>query len=133
MKQGKSCFYYVILEGEEKIMEIKINKDVRQYQEYIFWGMSFRQCLFILFGCVLAVITYMLFVDLIGLELTSWLCIISAIPSILFGFISFQGLPFEKVIVIIIKSMILNKRKLTARESMRMRRKLRKRNCSRRL
>ena len=53
--------------------------------------------------------------------------------EILFGFISFQGLPFEKVIVIIIKSMILNKRKLTARESMRMRRKLRKRNCRRRL
>lgn len=115
------------------LLSLKINKDVRKYQEYIFWGMSFRQCLFTLFGCALAVITYMLFVDLIGLELTSWLCIISATPSILFGFISFQGLPFEKVIVIIIKSMILNKRKLTARESMRMRRKLRKRNCRRRL
>ena len=27
-------------------MEVKMNKEIRDYQESMFWGLSFRQCLF---------------------------------------------------------------------------------------
>ena len=29
-------------------MEVKMNKEIRDYQESMFWGLSFRQCLFCL-------------------------------------------------------------------------------------
>ena len=33
-------------EKVENNMEVKMNKEIRDYQESMFWGLSFRQCLF---------------------------------------------------------------------------------------
>ena len=45
-------------------MEVKINKEIREYTEGIFLGLSLRQCLFSFLACVMAVIFYFLFIDL---------------------------------------------------------------------
>ena len=42
-------------------MEVKINKEIREYTEGIFLGLSLRQCLFSFLACVMAVIFYFLF------------------------------------------------------------------------
>ena len=38
-------------------MEVKINKDIREFQESIFFGLSMRQFIFSTLACVVAVIT----------------------------------------------------------------------------
>ena len=44
-------------------MEVKINKEIREYTEGIFLGLSLRQCFFSFLACVMAVIFYFLFID----------------------------------------------------------------------
>lgn len=107
-------------------MEIKINKEVLEYKENIILGLSLRQVVFSVMGCLTAVFIYLLFVDALGMEITSWLCIFCALPFILFGFFHFQGLYFEDFILVCIASTVLEKRKLTARETYKYRRSLRK-------
>ena len=36
-------------------MEVKVNREIREYTEGVFFGMSLRQCVFALLACVAAV------------------------------------------------------------------------------
>ena len=71
-------------------MEIKVPKEVRQYHESIFFGLSLRQ-----FGCSLAAVgaavgMYFGCVDTLGTEATGWVCILGAAPLALAGFFYLQ-------------------------------------------
>ena len=90
-------------------MEVKINKEIREYTEGIFLGLSLRQCLFSFFACVMAVIFYFLFIDRLGMEITSWLCMISAAP---FAALGFQGMNAEQIVVCVIRSQLIKQHKL---------------------
>lgn len=59
-------------------MEIKINKEIRDYQEAVFMGLSLRQFLFSLLACGVAIGIYFGLKDVLGTETVSWLCIIGA-------------------------------------------------------
>ena len=39
-------------------MEVKVNREIREYTEGVFFGMSLRQCVFALLACVAAVGLY---------------------------------------------------------------------------
>ena len=88
-------------------MEVKINKEIRNYTESIFFGLSLRQFICTVLGCALAVLLYFLFKPLLGLELTSWVCMLGALPFILLGFVKYNGMPLEKLLIAFIKSEIL--------------------------
>lgn len=60
-------------------MEIKINKEIRDYTESIFFGLSMRQFIFGIIACGVAVGLYFLLRNHIGLEMLSWVCIIRSI------------------------------------------------------
>ena len=93
-------------------MEVKINKEIRNYTESIVLGLSLRQCFFSILACSLAVLLYFVFIDKLGLEITSWLCIVGAAPFAALGFIRYQGMNAEQILVAAIKSVILSHRKL---------------------
>lgn len=40
-------------------MEVKMNKEIRDYQESMFWGLSFRQCLFSVLAILAALGIYL--------------------------------------------------------------------------
>ncbi len=44
---------------------------------------------------------------LLGQETASWLCILAATPIAAAGFFSYDGLPFEKFVIIVLESTIL--------------------------
>ena len=94
-------------------MEIKINREVRNYKESIFFGMSLRQFICVVLSCGLAVLVYFSFRNKLGLEITSWLCIISSLPFILIGFVKYNGMNFEDVVVAFIHSKFLVPNKLS--------------------
>ena len=93
-------------------MEIKINREVRNYKESIFFGMSLRQFICVVLSCGLAVLVYFSFRNRLGLEVTSWLCIISSLPFILIGFVKYNGMNFEDAVVAFIHSKFLVPSKL---------------------
>ena len=94
-------------------MEIKINREVRNYKESIFFGMSLRQFICVILSCGLAVLVYFTFRNKIGLEATSWICIVSALPFILIGFVKYNGMNFEDVVVAFIYSKFIVPNKLS--------------------
>ena len=53
-------------------MEVKMNKEIRNYQESMFMGLNLRQCIFSLFAILVAVGIYFGLGDYVGQEMTGW-------------------------------------------------------------
>lgn len=57
-------------------MEIKINNEIRDYSETIFFGLSMRQFFFSAIACGVALLLFFSLRQYIGIETLSWLCIL---------------------------------------------------------
>lgn len=93
-------------------MEVKINKEIRDFNENIFFGLSLRQFICSVLACVIAIIVYFLFKDILGTEITSWICILCASPFAFLGFVKYNRMIAEQFAIAFIKSNILSCRKL---------------------
>ena len=98
-------------------LEVKINKEIREYTEAVFMGLSLRQFFFSVLACVVAVGAYFLFLPLLGLETTSWVCILVALPFAILGFVKYNGMTAEKFVIAWVKSEILLPKKLLFRNT----------------
>lgn len=94
-------------------MEVKINKDIRDFSESIFFGLSMRQFIFSILACLVAVVLYFLLKHFFGIETLSWVCILGAAPFAALGFIKYNGMTAEEFVIAFIKSEILMPRHLT--------------------
>jgi len=94
-------------------MEVKINREIREYTESMFFGLSLRQFFFSVLACIVAVGAYFLLRPVLGLETVSWVCILLAFPFAIMGFVRYNGMPAEKFIWAWIKSELLIPRHLT--------------------
>ena len=94
-------------------MEVKINKDIREFSESIFFGLTMRQFIFSLLACVVAVILYFTLKPFLGIETLSWVCILGAVPFAVLGFVRYNGMTAEKFIVAFIKSEFITPKRLT--------------------
>ena len=88
-------------------MEVKINREIREYTESMFFGLSLRQFVFSLLACIVAVVVYFILRPILGLETTSWVCILAAVPFAALGFIKYNGMTAEQFLWAVIKSEIL--------------------------
>lgn len=61
-------------------MEVKINKEIRNYTESMFFGLSLRQFIFSVLACGVAVGLFFLLRPHFGTETLSWVCILGAFP-----------------------------------------------------
>ena len=96
-------------------MEVKINKEIREYTESLFFGLNMRQCLFSALACIVAVLIYFLFIDKLGMEMTSWLCMLGAAPFAALGFIKYQGMNAEHIVITAWRSFLLSNTQLVSR------------------
>lgn len=94
-------------------MEVKINREIRDYTESVYFGLSLRQFLFSIAACVVAVILYFIFRPYFGIETLSWLCILGAAPFAALGFIKYNGMNAEEFVFAYIKSEFLIPKKLS--------------------
>ena len=88
-------------------MEVKINKEIRDYTESIYFGLNLRQFIFSIIGCVVAIILYFLLKPYFGIETLSWICILGVIPFAAIGFLKYNGMPAEQFVFAWIKSEVL--------------------------
>lgn len=94
-------------------MEVKINKEIMDYSETMFFGLSLRQFFFSAFACGVAVLIYFRLEPLLGLETTSWICIVAAFPFAVTGFLKYNGMTAEQFIWAWIKYVFLTPKVLT--------------------
>lgn len=88
-------------------MEVKINKDIRQYSESIFFGLSLRQFIFSILACLVAIVLYFILKPYFGVETLSWVCILGAVPFAVLGFVKYNGMTAEQFIVAWFRSKFL--------------------------
>ena len=93
-------------------MEVKINKEIRNYTESIFFGLSLRQFLFSCSACAVALLLYFILKPYFGIETLSWVCILGAVPFAVLGFVTYNGMTAEKFIYAWMKSEFLIPKKL---------------------
>ena len=88
-------------------MEVKINREIRNYTESMFFGLSLRQFIFSVLACGVAVAVYFRLKPILGLETVSWVCILAAVPFAAIGFLKYNGMTAEKLLLAWIRSEIL--------------------------
>jgi len=93
-------------------MEVKINREIRDYTESMFFGLSMRQFFFSAIACVVAVGVYFLLRNKVGMETVSWVCVLGAAPFAALGFVNYHGMNAEQFVWAWIKSEILLPKRL---------------------
>lgn len=93
-------------------MERKINKEIREYREAMFWGLTLRQVLFSVLGLGISVGIYFLLRGRLGMEAVSWACIFGMLPCAMLGFVTYNKMPAEKFLWAVIKTELLTPKQL---------------------
>ena len=93
-------------------MEVKINKEIRNYTESMFFGLSMRQFLFSVLACGVAVGLFFLLRGRFGTETLSWMCILGASPFAVMGFVRYNGMTAEQFVWAWVKSQFLMPKKI---------------------
>ena len=88
-------------------MEVKINKEIRNYTESMFFGLSMRQFLFSVLACGVAVGLFFLLRGRFGTETVSWMCVLGASPFAVMGFVKYNGMTAEQFVWAWVKSEFL--------------------------
>lgn len=88
-------------------MEVKINREIRNYTESMFFGLSMRQLVFSVLAVGIAVALYLVLKPVVGMETVSWMCILGAAPFAAMGFISYHGMNAEQFLWTWLRSELL--------------------------
>ena len=90
-------------------MEVKINREIRNYTESMFFGLSMRQFVFSVLAILVAVGLYFLLKPHFGTETVSWMCILGAAPFAALGFITYHGMTAEQFLWAWLRSELLRR------------------------
>ena len=93
-------------------MEVKINREIRNYTESMFFGLSMRQFVFSVLAILVAVGLYFLLKPHFGTETISWMCILGTAPFAALGFITYHGMTAEQVLWAWLRSELLEPKEL---------------------
>lgn len=94
-------------------MEVKINREIREYTESMYFGLSLRQFIFSLFAIGIAVVIYFALKSYIAIGTLSWMCVLGAAPFAAVGFIKYNGMACEEFMWAWYKSEILMPKQLS--------------------
>lgn len=91
-------------------MEVKINREIRNYTESVFFGLSMRQLVFSFLAIGVAILLYFMLKPVVGTETVSWMCILGAAPFAAMGFINYHGMNAEQLLWAWLRSELLEPR-----------------------
>ena len=87
-------------------MEVKINREIRNYTESMFFGLSMRQFVFSVLAILVAVGLHFLLKPHFGM------CILGAAPFAALGFITYHGMTAEQFLWAWLRSELLEPKEL---------------------
>lgn len=85
------------------MITVKIPKEIRDYKEKLAFGLTARQIIALLLGCGICIPLYIYGIKYINEEIVSYLVMAIALPIGGIGFITKNGMPFEKYMVVMFK------------------------------
>ena len=91
-------------------MEVKINREIRNYTESIFFGLSLRQSIFSFLAIAMAVILGFVVRGKVNTEVLSWICVFGAAPFAFMGFVTYHGMTAEQFAWAWLRSEVLEPR-----------------------
>ena len=91
-------------------MEVKINREIRNYTESMFFGLSLRQLVFSLLAVGTAVGLFFLLKPSPGTETVSWVCVLGAAAFGALVFFTYHGMPAEQFLWAWLRSEVLEPR-----------------------
>lgn len=91
-------------------MEIEINKEIRNYNESIFFGLNMRQCIFSGAAVVFSVALYFILSPFMPAAAWSLVCLLCSAPIAALGFVKYNGLPAEQFILLFLRYLFAPKR-----------------------
>ncbi|NCB62837.1 MAG: PrgI family protein [Clostridia bacterium] len=94
-------------------MEVRINKEVRNYQESLFFGLNLRQFIFALLAVAVGV--YFALRTVLGTSEIGWVCILTAFPFALGGFFQYNGMTLEQFLLAVLRTELLYPARLVFR------------------
>ena len=98
-------------------MEVKINREIRNYTESMFFGLSLRQLIFSALAVAVAVGLYFLLKPYVGTETVSWVCVLGAAPFAALGFFTYHGMAAEQFIWAWLRSEMLEPKEFRFEDS----------------
>lgn len=101
--------------AKHHIASTTINREIRDYTESVYFGLSLRQFVFSVLACGVAVGLYFLLKPFLGIETLSWLCILGAAPFAAIGFFKYHGMTAEKALLAYLRSEVLMPKELRFR------------------
>jgi len=93
-------------------MEIKINKEIRDFTEAVFFGLCLRELLFSICGIAASAALYFLLRQHINTDILTWLCMAAALPFAALGFVRYNGMRAEALIAAWVRAEVLIPKKL---------------------
>ncbi|WP_252249114.1 PrgI family protein [Clostridium sp. VAP23] len=93
------------------MIEIRINRDPREYKDKFLGGLTSRQIICSALMLILNIPIYIFGSKYINKELVGYLLILVSLPFVLIGFFEYNKMPFERVIFAFIQSKIIQSSK----------------------
>lgn len=81
------------------MIEIRIPKEIKNYREKLFFGLTLRQCLCAGVALLICVPLYIFGNKIMPQEIVSWLVILIAAPLMMAGFFRYNDMMFEQFAV----------------------------------
>lgn len=82
------------------LLEVKVNKDIREYKQDVFFGMNMRQLGFTAVAVAVGIGTYLGFRNILPENVVFLLCAAFAAPFMMGGFWEYNKMPLEEVIIV---------------------------------
>ena len=83
------------------MIEIKIPKEITDYKEKFLFGLTIRQFVSAVAALAVCVPVFIFGKDFIGEDVVGWLIMLIAAPIFAFGFFKYDGMHFEKFLVLL--------------------------------
>ncbi|MGI6588787.1 MAG: PrgI family protein [Peptococcia bacterium] len=93
------------------MIEVKIPREIRAYKEKLFFGLNLRQTICAALAIAINIPLYIYVRPIIGDDLASWFIIFVTVPLFLIGFFQYNGMPFEKFALCILRFQLLTPQK----------------------
>lgn len=93
-------------------VEVRIPKEITEYQEKILFGLSIRQLICTILAISISIPSYIFLLPIFGVDMTGYIVILEIVPFVAFGFLKPKGLKFEKVLVLFLKHQLGEARRI---------------------
>ena len=92
-------------------VEVRIPKEITEYQEKIICGLSIRQLICTVIAMIISIPSYIFLLPSLGVDITGYVVILEVVPFIALGFLRPRGLKFEKVLLVFLKHQLGNSKR----------------------